>query len=699
MDTGSYGLTQNTVIGAGDSGVRIQGPVGVGHERVGHEAVLNRGNINAGSFVFELNNADDVTLSHLGVTGALDGINVSNGSSGFVLESSRIFENDSTGVFVVDAASSGAVIRDSVFYGDVTSGAFGDGSRNPKNQDYGIFARGLEIQVLRNVAYHVGGSLFANHHGVWIEGSAGVVVRDNLFRDNARGGLTVLAADFDVSGNVAHDNGLGANSGWGFDLSDTDGGTVLGRAHDNLAYGNTTGFFLDGAGRSDHNEAHDNVTGLQTNLFRGNGLVEQSTIWRNTTGMFIGATGTTVRDSHVYGNSGVGIFVFARDTLVSGNTVHDNAIGIQVSGVFGGTGGPTPGIRLVNNLAYDDAQAGVVLQDANPTPFSGPLQPIMLNNTVYEPFADAVQLTGGSFNIQLRDNILWAGGAGHYAINVANTAQGGFASDYNDLFATNGGQLGLWQVPFGTLADWRYELGFDTHSIFADPLFVRPAGADGVVGLQEFAGLRFEGFGNHGRARRQRRRSRHRHRADGRRAEAGPELHQHVGSLDRRGVPPRGRGLHLLHQVARASAPLRQRARRRRRLRDAVAAGAERHLRRHQTRMGTDPLRGLGPERRARAGSARVADAGRPRAPAAPRLRHAGGGSGRDRRVTPGPPLPAGHLHDRSGRRLPPRLDGGELPRRALARRRGPLAGHRRRRRGARGDREPGDGADRTAGV
>src|SRR3989475_9435589 len=51
-------------------------------------------------------------------------------------------------------------------------------------------------------------------------------------------------------------------------------------------------------------------------------------------------------------------------------------------------------------------------------------------------------------------------------------------------------------ISFATLADWRYELGFDTHSLSTDPRFVDVDGADGIRGFQEFGGLRFEGFAN-----------------------------------------------------------------------------------------------------------------------------------------------------------------------------------------------------------
>ena len=66
VDAGTYQLTQNILITAQDSGLRIVGPDGA-------VALLNRGNTGGSSYVIELQNADDVTLEHLWLTGAYDG--------------------------------------------------------------------------------------------------------------------------------------------------------------------------------------------------------------------------------------------------------------------------------------------------------------------------------------------------------------------------------------------------------------------------------------------------------------------------------------------------------------------------------------------------------------------------------------------------------------------------------------------------
>ena len=64
VDTGTYNLSTNVVITADDSGVTIQGPSTGG-------AILNRGDTGTSKYAVELNNADNVTLEHLALTGRL----------------------------------------------------------------------------------------------------------------------------------------------------------------------------------------------------------------------------------------------------------------------------------------------------------------------------------------------------------------------------------------------------------------------------------------------------------------------------------------------------------------------------------------------------------------------------------------------------------------------------------------------------
>ena len=160
---------------------------------------------------------------------------------------------------------------------------------------------------------------------------------------------------------------------------------------------------------------------------------------------------------------------------VIGNKIYDNGTGIFADTYYGTN-------VIANNLIYDSTSRGIQLNNVQSS--GGTMS--LTNNTVMELNADAIQITGTSQNVILKNNILWSGGAGHYAINVADGAQRGFSSDYNDLYFTNGAKLGLWQNAFSTLADWRYELGFDSPlDLSADPQFADPLGADGVRGAAD----------------------------------------------------------------------------------------------------------------------------------------------------------------------------------------------------------------------
>ncbi|HEV8607062.1 MAG TPA: LamG domain-containing protein, partial [Tepidisphaeraceae bacterium] len=75
-------------------------------------AVLNRGNVTAGSYALELNNADGITLTDLGITGAYEGVFVNNGSSQLTVQNSILFDNANAGLNITDAASSTPIIRD-----------------------------------------------------------------------------------------------------------------------------------------------------------------------------------------------------------------------------------------------------------------------------------------------------------------------------------------------------------------------------------------------------------------------------------------------------------------------------------------------------------------------------------------------------------------------------------------------------------
>ena len=144
VDTGTYGLTRTS-----RSATTTRASASRARPAPATRRILNRGNIATNSYAFTLTDADAVTLANLSITGEYEGIFVSSGSTGFTLQNSRVYENANAGVDITDAASSGAVITDNVFYGDASS--------DNRDQEHGLFTRGLAPTVLRNEAYHYNG--------------------------------------------------------------------------------------------------------------------------------------------------------------------------------------------------------------------------------------------------------------------------------------------------------------------------------------------------------------------------------------------------------------------------------------------------------------------------------------------------------------------------------------------------------------
>src|SRR5207245_11813100 len=127
------------------------------------------------------------------------------------------------------------------------------------------------------------------------------------------------------------------------------------------------------------------------------------------------------REVNTWAGGGVG----SGNVVVLGNTVYDNGTGIHLTMFFGTN-------TVANNLVYDSGTRGIWVD--NVLTSGGTLA--LTNNTVLELAANAVEVTGSSQNVQLKNNILWAGGLGHVTLSVANTAQRGLTSDFNDLLTT-----------------------------------------------------------------------------------------------------------------------------------------------------------------------------------------------------------------------------------------------------------------------
>ncbi|NQT89290.1 right-handed parallel beta-helix repeat-containing protein, partial [bacterium] len=104
------------------------------------------------------------------------------------------------------------------------------------------------------------------------------------------------------------------------------------------------------------------------------------------------------------------------------------------------------------------------------------------NNTIALNTSHQLSVSSASHRATVRNNILWAHGAGATAF-YASTDSVDLASDHNDIHATDGAAL---SNQGADLAAWRAASGQDANSFSRDPLFVDSAGGD--YHLQSTAG-------------------------------------------------------------------------------------------------------------------------------------------------------------------------------------------------------------------
>jgi parallel beta-helix repeat protein len=428
VDAGTYTLLKNIVIGAEDSGVRIEGPGAAGSSSV---ATLNRGNTATGSAVFQLQGADDVTLDHLNITGSQYGVTLDqySDSDRLVVTNSDIHDNTSLGIYV---------------------GNLNDGARIEDNH-------------------------FFNNHagGVYAEGMAGLIVRDNVLNNNNNPGFggTGITVNSATTGNTSTVSG---NDVYGNDLGISANGQVLIEVKNNVVHGNYSGISGSNNVLISQNVAYTNQ-GYHWSIGYGisatNATVADNVVYNNDRGMDV--SGGTVRGNRIYHNRDIGI-QGGGNTTVIGNQVYGNNVGITTGS----------GDKILNNLVYDNANDGIWVKTSGVR---------VENNTIYQPTtADAIQvggdhpdLTFGSLAVvsgaTIKNNILRV--AQGYAIKVGSESEIGLISDYNDFIVAGSGKLGRWEDhDFTTREDWFFELALDQHSMAMDPQFIDIDGPDNKLG-------------------------------------------------------------------------------------------------------------------------------------------------------------------------------------------------------------------------
>ena len=429
VDAGTYQLMRNIVITGDDSGVRVEGPTT-------GTAVFDRGNVNQAQNVFDLQNADNVTLDRLSITGGVYGIYASGSSDSdnFTISNSTVFGNSSIGV-LLEGTNDFSTIRSNLFYG-VPGAPSGD------EQPYGVVLRGNDGTIATNTL-----TVGANE-GITVSGARHAVNANDVSGYN--------------TGIYAHSGGAGA-----------DWITVSGnRTHDNITYGiyATTNVLV--ADNVVFNQAGTNDIGIYS--AGGNTEVRDNVVQTNFIG--IQTSDTYVTENWIFNNSSAGIETYG-NARISSNHVYSNSIGIRNGYNFYG--------EITNNLIYANTNQGILFQSYQVSSEDKEVT----NNTIYQLVGDAVRLEAGTNRVKLRNNIISVQAG--YDISVGNDSQTGFESNYNVLHQGTdaNAHVGFWGGSIrDSLADWQAASSQDANSLAADPQFVDLDGADNTLGYAAVGG-------------------------------------------------------------------------------------------------------------------------------------------------------------------------------------------------------------------
>ncbi len=433
VDAGTYDLSSNILVTQDDAGVRMEGFHDAQFPT--RHALLQRGNRADGSYVFELEDADAVTISNFFITGAETGIfaDGDGGSDGVQILGNDIYGNDNYGI-ELGRGNDRAVISGNRISGGAASSA-------PVQQDTGIYLQAADAQITSNKLYEMAGP------GLHIFGP-GAELTGNEIYSNGSDGLVVEVPETDAKPVLVHSNDIHGNAVAGLRLS----GNVV--AQNNRSYAQQqergVGIILGSGAQALDNTIYDNQIGIRV---RGN-------------------ESSLARGNRIFRNVQAGIVVES-DGEVVGNRIYSNAVGIRVTGYSGST--------LRNNIVYANQQAAIEIVGFIEGQNSASVTTTIESNTLAQANGSVLKFIGSIEQAVLANNIFWS--AGGQAISVSSESETGLSSDYNLFYLTNNAVVAQWDGrAIARRVDWHYELGFDSHSVEGDPGLVDPDGADNVLG-------------------------------------------------------------------------------------------------------------------------------------------------------------------------------------------------------------------------
>ncbi len=448
VDAGTYPLlspiTVADIPGIGsDSAFTIAGPTDPGSV-----AAFSFANSLLDPPLITLDNADFMNIQDLTLQGGTYGILAENNSTNLTITNVSLDDNAVDGLLVENSPN---LTLENV-------------AADYNGQDGILVESGSNVLDMGNLTVVGNGG-----DGIYINGTINAL-HNSLITGNKQNGINLTNPGLvTVQANTVSNNG-----GDGILVnSNSTGPAIIGNQNLSLNLGNIVsnngmgGIVVNSnclvVGNVVSGSTSSNAAGIELNYA---GSAFDNVVFGSNYGIYVFDSNSPVYANRVYDNVSAGILIGGASPVYD-NVIYSNGVGLELG--FGYNS------EVNNNLIYANTNQAILVENGGAYPTQ------IVNNTLYQPQGDGIDLEDQSADVQLRNNIIWCQAG--YDLSVATNSQVGFASDYNILYTTSYGLVGLWQgVPRLTLIAWRNADFTDENSLSLNPDFVNPVGADGYLG-------------------------------------------------------------------------------------------------------------------------------------------------------------------------------------------------------------------------
>ena len=337
VDTGTYDVTTTISLGVANSGTSTSDTFNIIGPTSGPGAVINRGNLNSGQDVFDIQGGSFITLEDLTITGAFNGVEIGGASHGVQLLNDTVVANGDVGILVdVNSGGTATAVTGLVIEADTINGNGLDnqpsGTYYGGNQD-GVLGAARAMAPCSSSTTRCSATtmpVFISQGGYDGAGTS-TIEGGAYYQQTGLYGGSGIGID-DSTGSLIENVQVYANNADGIYSANNAG-------YSNTAPGTITGDSVFGNRRRRHRGAHrrghrrsrlrpdqHHAHARSSSTTRRPAPATQSTAALS--GIFLGS-GAIAHDNLVYDNSGDGMYYTASPpAAITANTVYGDAIGI-----------------------------------------------------------------------------------------------------------------------------------------------------------------------------------------------------------------------------------------------------------------------------------------------------------------------------------------------------------------------------------